>query len=136
MAGVELRYLYVGCAETGAALAAWLGLPGARLRWRFERFGAVVAAVDTGRPPVVLLADHRRAGSVLPIYGVDDLASATDALNGRGWASVVGPLETPEGPAVVLAGPGGAELALLRVDRPDVLDRAYAERADRQAVPQ
>ena len=70
---VELRFLYLGSDNTDDDLAAWLALPGARLRWRFDAFGADVAAVDLGAPPLVLLADHRPAGSVLPIYAVTDL---------------------------------------------------------------
>ena len=43
--------------------------PGRELRWRFQHFGADVAAIDLGTRPTVLLADHRPTGSVLPIYG-------------------------------------------------------------------
>src|SRR6478735_1455503 len=46
--GVELRFLYVGTTDTGRELTRWLAVPGARLRWRFQHFGADVAAIDTG----------------------------------------------------------------------------------------
>src|SRR5438045_2230164 len=72
LTSVELRYLYVGSSDVDEDLPTWLALPGARLRWRFRRFGADVAAVDLGAPPVVLVADHRPAGSVLPIFAVAD----------------------------------------------------------------
>ena len=121
---MELRYLYVGSPDTEVAVASWLRLPGARLRWRFRRFGADVAAVDLGTPPVVLLADHRPPGSVLPIYAVADLDAALAAL-GDGWVVEGGPMGTPEGPACVVRNPGGAAIALLQLDRPDALDGAF-----------
>jgi len=126
---VELRFLYVGSSDTERDLSSWLALPAARLRWRFQQFGADVAAIDMGPAPVVLLADHRPAGSILPIYAVDDLDATGDQLRGAGWVHTLGPMGTPEGPASVWRDASGATIALLRVDRPDVLDQAFAERA-------
>jgi hypothetical protein len=131
---VELRYLYVGSDDTGRDLAAWLQLPGARFRWRFRHFGADVAAVDLGAPPVVLVADHRPPGSVLPIYAADDLDAAAAGLEGEGWALELGPMGTPEGPACVLRNGSGVAVALLQVQRPDVMDRAYADESNTHAV--
>jgi hypothetical protein len=133
----ELRFLYVGAGDTGAAVDWYVANLGARLRWRFQHFGADVAAVSLradgrdqgdGDPetPLVLLTDHRPAGSVLPIYAVDDLAACAAQLRASG-AHVVGPMGTPEGDAVVVETPGGVELALLEVVRPGAMDRAYAD---------
>jgi hypothetical protein len=130
---VKLRFLYVGSADTGRDLTVWLGLPGARLRWRFQAFGADVAAVDLGRPPLVVLADHRPPGTVLPIYAVGDLDGATDAMVAAGFDRRVGPRGTPEGPATVLSDSSGTSLALLRVDRPGAMDDAYGATADSPA---
>jgi hypothetical protein len=121
---VELRFLYVGSSDTGRDLDSWLALPGARLRWRFQHFGADVAAVDLGPPPVVLLADHRPAGSVLPIYTVEDLDTAAATLRQAGWEHEGGPMGTPEGPASVWRDASGTSIAVLQVDRPDALDSA------------
>lgn len=132
---VELRFLHLGSDNTEEDLAAWLALPGARLRWRFDAFGADAAAVDLGTGPLVLLADHRPAGSVLPIYAVADLDEATDSLVAGGFTRHAGPLGTPEGPATVLLDPSGTALALLRVDRPGAMDDAYADEANSQARP-
>src|SRR5579872_658107 len=122
---MELRFLYIGSDDTDRDVAAWLSVPGSRLRWRFGAFGALVAAVDTGHSPLVLIADHRPPGSVLPIFAVGDLDGATDVLTAAGWHHQQGPLGTPEGPATVRADASGTALALLRVDRPGAMDDAY-----------
>lgn len=123
-----LRYLYVGTSDTEREVAIWSALPGATLRWRFQNFGADVAAIDLGTVPVVLLADHRPPGSVLPIYAVDDLEESVAAMESDGWTVEERSFGTPEGPASLLGTIGGAHLALLQVDRPDVMDAEYLRR--------
>jgi len=130
---VELRHLYIGTADTERDVAAWLALPGARLRWRFQHFGADVAAIDLGTRPLVVLADHRPPGSLLPIYAVDDLDAVSARLSTEGWTVEMGPMGTPEGPACVLADASGNSLALLRVDRPEAMEAAYADRGNTHA---
>jgi hypothetical protein len=122
----ELRFLYVGVDDTETASTAWINGLGARLRWRFQRFGADVAGLDVGEGPLVLLADHRPNGSVLPIWSVADLGEATVALRAAGW-TVVGPEGTPEGDVIVATDPEGTELALIQVVRPGALDGAYVD---------
>jgi hypothetical protein len=125
----ELRFLYVGCGDTSEAVEHHLEVLGGRLRWRFQRFGADVAAIELpGGGPLVLLADHRPTGSTLAIYAVDDLDALIDRAR-RAGAEVAGPLGTPEGPVVVVTLPSAAELAFLRVDRPDALDAVAADRS-------
>jgi predicted enzyme related to lactoylglutathione lyase len=134
---VRLRYLYVGCPDTERALESWLALDGASLRWRFQHFGADVAAVsfdDEGDHPAILLADHRPPGSVLPIYAVDDPDAASEGLCTHGWVVAGGPMGTPEGPATVLRDESGTELALLGVERPTAMEGAYADAANEHAV--
>ena len=131
---MELRYLYVGSSDVGRDVAAWLRVPGAKARWRFRHFGADVAAIDLGSPPVVLLADHRPPGSILPIYAVDDLDSSVAELDGAGWARDIGPMGTPEGPACVVRQDRGSAIALLQVERPNAMDAAYAEAGNVHAV--
>jgi hypothetical protein len=127
MPGLELRFLYVGSADTERDLAQWLAPPGATLRWRFQNFGADVAAVDLGSRPLVLIADHRPAGTVLPIYAVADLEATGAELGAGGWVLEAGPLGTPEGPASVWVDGSGTSIALLQVDRPDMMDAVYTE---------
>jgi hypothetical protein len=132
---MDLRYLYVGSTDTGADLTAWMALPGASLRWRFRHFGADVAAVDLGLPPVILIADHRSNGSILPIYAVESLETAIAALERAGWSVDERSFGTPEGPAALLTiAHGGAQLALLQVDRPRAMDEAYLDEANTHAV--
>ena len=132
---VDLRYLYVGSSDTTRDLVAWLLAPGARLRWRFRHFGADVAAIDVGAGPLVLLADHRPAGSVLPIYAVGDLDGTVAALLGPGgWSLMLGPMGTPEGPACVLRDSSGTAIALLQLDRPGALEAAYDDKDNAHAV--
>ena len=127
----ELRFLYVGSADTERDIGAWLQLPGARLRWRFQHFGADVAAIDLGSPPLVLIADHRPSGTILPIYAVDDLDAVS---NVTGWDLELGPMETPEGPACVVRDGSGSEIAFLRLDRPGVMDAAFVDEGNTHAV--
>ena len=135
----DLRFLYVGAGDTGEAVAFYTDHLGARLRWRFQHFGADVAGVELGSGPLVLLTDHRPAGSVLPIYAVGDLDAAVAALRAAG-GEVTGPMGTPEGDVVVVEVPGGPagthELAFLEVTRPDAMDHAYADATnDHRVVP-
>jgi len=131
---MELRFLYVGSDDTEADLAAWLRIPGATMRWRFQAFSADVAAVDLGTPPLVLIADHRPVGSVLPIYAVEDLTAATTELVDGGWTVELGPMGTPEGDATALTDPSGTAIALLEVTRPGAMDAAYADETNTRAV--
>jgi hypothetical protein len=129
----ELRFLYVGVGDVDGALALHVGALGGRLRWRFQAFGADVAAVEHGPGPLVLLADHRPPGTVLPIFAVTDLDALRRALTGAGW-SVEGPLGTPEGDAVVVEDPAGAALAFLQVVRPGAMDAAWADEGNPRRV--
>ena len=109
-------------------------MQGGSVRWRFQHFGADVAAIDLGSAPVILLADHRPAGSVLPIYAVDDLDAAVAAMEADGWTVRERSFGTPEGLASLLSAPGSAELALLQVDRPEAMEAAYADERNTHAV--
>ncbi len=104
------------------------------MRWRFQHFGADVAAIDLGSAPVVLLADHRPPGSVLPIYAVADLDSAAAELETKGWTVHERSFGTPEGLATLLRTDGGSEIALLKVNRPTAMEDSYADTGNTHAV--
>jgi hypothetical protein len=134
LSNVILRYLYVGSTDIDRDIATWSAIPGALVRWRFQHFGADVAAIDLGSPPVILLADHRPPGSVLPIYAVDDLESAVAEMEAAGWTVHERSFGTPEGLASLLGGPGSGEIAVLQVDRPEAMEAAYADEHNTHAV--
>ena len=115
-----LRFLYVGTKDTGRDLKFYEEQLGAKKLWRFQEFGADVAAVRLGDGPLVLLADHRHAPSVLPIYEVDDLAAAAKELKKRGWKPKGAKVEIPNGPCYVFEDPSGNEYALFEDVRPNV----------------
>jgi predicted enzyme related to lactoylglutathione lyase len=131
-----LLYRYVGVADLAGDLAFYTEALGAELVWRFEAFGAEVAAVRLGPGPLVLLADHRPAPSVLPIWSVDDLDRAFNRLEESGWAVTAGRVEVPDGPCLVLTDPSGNEIALLHQVRPQAMGDAFADVGNAQAVRQ
>ncbi len=119
-----LRYLYLGTAALDDDVELWTRRLVCAQAWRFQRFGADVAGLITpGEGPMVLLADHVEAGSVLPIYQVDDLTRARAALRGVAQER----LETPDGPCLVFETPGGARIGLLEQVRPNALMTAADE---------
>ena len=129
-----LRYLYVGSSDIDRDIATWSALPGATIRWRFQHFSADVASVDLGSSPVILLADHRPPGSVLPIYAVDDLNAAVADMERAGWIVEERSFGTPEGLAALLRTESGIEIALLRVERPMAMENAYSDERNTHAV--
>ena len=58
----------------------------------------------------------------------------SDALEASGWEPRLGPVGTPEGPATILRSPGGAEIAVLQVDRSGAMEQAYADEGNAHRV--
>lgn len=120
----RLEYLYVGSADVQADLAFYRDVLGARVVWDFEDFGTRVAAVEVGeRPPLYVLAGHRPARSVLPIFLVPDLDAMERALRRKGWSENGERVEVPDGPVRILADASGNEVGLLESVRPRALER-------------
>ena len=118
----QLVYLYVGSADVGRDLSFYVDRLGGEMVWRSEGFGAEVAAVRLGDGPLVLLADHREAPSVLPIWAVSDLDEEMTWLRAAGWTGDARRVEVPDGPCVVLVDPSGNEVALIERVRPGVME--------------
>jgi predicted enzyme related to lactoylglutathione lyase len=131
---VGLVYLYVGSADVEADLAFYRDSLGGEVVWRFQAFDADVAGVRLGEGPMVLLADHRPAPSVLPIFAVTDLEAAQEMLAAAGYASTQTQVEVPDGPALVLRDPSGNELALLHRVRPNAMPGSYQDPGNSSAV--
>jgi predicted enzyme related to lactoylglutathione lyase len=129
-----LVYLYVGSADVERDLHFYRDGLGAELVWRFQAFQADVAAVRLGEGPLVLLADHRAAPSVLPIFAVDDLEEAAGRLRAAGWTGTDTRVEVPDGPCMLLHDPSGNEVALLHRTRPDAMTSSYSDPENERAV--
>jgi hypothetical protein len=119
----RLVYLYVGSADVEADLTFYRDRLGAEVVWDRQAMGTHVAAVRLGDGPLVLLADHRKAGTVLPIWTVDDLEATRAEMAQRGWTGSATQVEVPDGPCLLLADPSGNEVGLLHQVRPNVIGR-------------
>jgi predicted enzyme related to lactoylglutathione lyase len=124
---IELSYLYIGSADVEADLAFYRQGLGGELVWRFQAFEADVAAVRLGDGPLVLLADHRPAPSVIAIWSVNDIDAAAASLRAAGFTDGGTRVEVPDGPCLVLVDPSGNELGLLHRVRPDAMPHSYNE---------
>ena len=124
----RLVYLYIGSNDIRADLAWYDEVLGGDLVWRFEAFGADVAAVRVGPEgsPLVVLADHRPVPSCLPIWAVRSLAVTSEWLRDR-VARPRRSVGVPDGPCLVLHDPSGNEIALLQQDRPEAMPSAYQD---------
>ncbi len=114
----HLRYLYVGSSNVAADVAYWRDVVGASVEWDHTDFGTRVAGVRVAEGPLWILAGHRPAPSVLPIFGVPDLEATEADLRSRGWGPVGERVEIPDGPCRVFRDPSGNEVAVVGVVRP------------------
>ncbi|MCI0343301.1 MAG: hypothetical protein L0216_19515 [Planctomycetales bacterium] len=117
----RLLYLYVGTSDFVRDLAYWRDRVGAEVVWSLEKFGARVAALRVGAGVPFLLADHRPAGSCMPIWEVEDLRTSMKTLVAHGWKPRGGPFDVPDGPCCRFDDPSGNAFAILQMDRPDAL---------------
>lgn len=122
----QLHSLYLGSRDIDGDVAALVAL-GATLEWRFRRFGADVAGLRLADGTLVMFADHRPAGSVLPLV---EVTSLDDPSVPRGGHTA----ETPDGTVRVVGLPGGVELGFIEVTRRDALKGAYSDPGNRHAV--
>lgn len=116
----QLDYVYMPSGDAARDIEYFTGILGARLIFAVEGMGTRVAMVElTEGPPRVLLAEHLHGDRPVLVYRVDDLPSALDLLESRGW-SREGMFEIPQGPICSFAAPGGQRLALYQLTRPQV----------------
>jgi predicted enzyme related to lactoylglutathione lyase len=131
----DLVYLYVGTDDVERDRAFYLEALGAEPVWRFNAFATEVAAVRLApNAPLVLLAEHRPAPSCLPIWSVTDLDAAIERLRASGFEAHGETAGTPDGPVHVFRDPSGNEVGLLRQDRPNALEAAFADPDHENAV--
>ncbi len=113
-----LRYLYVGSSDVAADLAAW-AKAGAEVVWDKTAFGTRVAAVRVGEGPLWLVAGHRKAPGILPVFAVPSLKASVKALRAAGWEPHGETFEVPDGPCRMFVDPSGNELTLMEETRPN-----------------
>lgn len=113
-----LRYLYVGSSDVAKDLAFWKAA-GAEVVWDKTSFGTRVAAVRAGEGPLWLVAGHRHAPSVLPIFVVDGLPARVKALRAKGWRPQGPPFEVPDGLCRMFRDPSGNDVCLMQETRPN-----------------
>ena len=119
----RLIYLYVGSDDVPTDVAFYRDNLGAEVVWHHRAMGAEVAAVRLGDGPLVLLADHREAPSILPIWAVEDVDEAEETLRRAGWAGTPSRVEVPDGPCLLIRDPSGNEIGLLQQTRPGVMEQ-------------
>lgn len=115
-----LRFLYVGSSDVTRDVAFFVAA-GAEKLWHHHAFGTQVAAVRNGPGPLWLVAGHRPAPSVLPIYEVDDLKETVKDLRKAGWKPEGPVVEIPNGPCRLYKDPSGNEIALFEETRPGAM---------------
>jgi predicted enzyme related to lactoylglutathione lyase len=118
----HLIYLYVGSDDVTSDVAFYRDHLGADVVWHHRAMGTEVAAVRLGEGPMVLLADHREAPSILPIWTVDDIDAARETLERSGWSGPMDRVEVPDGPCLLLQDPSGNQIGLLQQLRPGVME--------------
>jgi hypothetical protein len=129
-----LAYLYVGTADFDRDCAFYARVLRAERVWAFNAFGARVAAFRVCPGPLFLLADHRPAPSCMPILAVTNLDATVVALKAKGWQSDGEAFAIPNGPCYRFTDPSGNPYALFQNDRPQAMERAYADPENTNAI--
>jgi hypothetical protein len=70
----------------------------------------------------------------MPIFAVADLEAATAELQAGGWRREGEAFEVPNGPCIRFSDPSGNPYALLQDDRPDAMEKAYADPGNENAI--
>ena len=115
----RFRYLYLGTKDTSASLTLYQQVFGGDLVWRFQKFGADVGAIRFPRAPdmpVLIFADHKPPGYVLPIFVVKEIDAWRKKFPQASTA------ETPDGPCLLVEDLAGTKFGLLQEDRPNQLE--------------
>ncbi len=128
-------YLYMGSNDVGRDVEFYVDRLEGELVWRFESHGTEVAAVRLGSGPLMLLAGHRDAPSVLQIWEVDDLERSVGELREAGWEGPETRVEVPDGPCLILHDHSGNEIGLLERVRPGVLEKSWQDDENAETPP-
>jgi hypothetical protein len=125
----QLDYVYMPSRDVAADVAWFTGVLAGRLVFAIEAMGTRVAMIElTPSPPRLILAGHLEGEQSILVYRVDDLASASAELRGRGWDEGHA-LEIPQGPVRSFSAPGGQRVAIYELTRPGV-EQGFEGRRD------
>lgn len=130
----NLEYLYVGCNDFDVDVRFYKDTIKAELLWAFHKFGSKVAAFKMAYGPILLLADHKKAPSIEPIFTVDNLETVVKSLKEKGISKLDGPIDTPNGKAYSFKDLGGNQFSLLQNENPEAMERAYADKSNKSAI--
>lgn len=130
----NLEYLYVGCHDFDKDVRFYRDTIKAELLWAFNKFGSKVAAFKMAYGPVILLADHKKAPSIEPIFSVENLEAVVKSLKEKGVTKLEGPIDTPNGRAYSFKDPGGNQFSILQNENPEAMERAYADKSNKSAI--
>lgn len=121
----ELRYLYVGTDNVERDARLFGEALGGQLLGLVNHMGTSVAAVEVGQGPLVLFADHRPSGSVIPIWVVESIEDAESSLLAAEPEIDLSSVELPDGPCLLVDIPSGARFALIEIVRPGAFKRVF-----------
>jgi predicted enzyme related to lactoylglutathione lyase len=123
-----LRFPYVGSSDVRKDLDYYTKTLEAKKVWDFTSMGTRVAAVQVCSGPLLLLAGHRPAPSVLPVFEVENLKASVKEFKSHGWQPDGEEFEIPNGPCYLFKDPSGNEMAIFQDIRPRLLESGFHER--------
>jgi hypothetical protein len=116
----QLDFVYAPSRDVAADLAYFTQILGGRVVFAVQAMAARVAAIElTPGPPLLVLADHLGGERPILVYRVADLDAALAELEAHGWQRQQ-TLEIPHGPCRSFRSPGGHQIALYQLTRPEV----------------
>jgi len=122
-----LRFLYLGSSDVSKDLEYYTTILKAKKIWDFTSMGTRVAAVQVCSGPLLLLAGHRPAPSVLPVFEVGNLKASVKEFKSRGWQPDGGEFEIPNGPCYLFRDSSGNQMALFQDVRPRLLESGFRQ---------
>jgi len=122
-----LRFLYVGSSDVRKDLEYYTKTLEAKKIWDFTSMGTRVAAVQVCSGPLLLLAGHRPAPSILPVFEVGNLKATVKEFRSRGWLPDGEEFEIPNGPCYLFKDPSGNQMAIFQDVRPRLLESGFRE---------
>jgi len=116
----QLDYIYSPCADVASEMRYFAEILGGTITFAVEGMGARVAQIAlTSGPPHLLLADHLEGERPILVYRVPSLEASLKELESRGWSRGER-FEIPQGPICSFETPGGHDIAIYELTRPEV----------------